>query len=104
MLYRHQAKTEKTEGGFLSFLFPRSVWSHPDAWLDVRYFFFHGLIGHFLLFGCITAGILAGIELSIGTETYEQLTRHAAPNSGFASLAIAVIALLIITFLSLIHI
>ncbi|MDX1461164.1 MAG: sterol desaturase family protein [Xanthomonadales bacterium] len=29
---------------FATFLFPRSVWSQPSAWLDVRYFFFHNFI------------------------------------------------------------
>ena len=43
---------------FLSFLFPRYVWRHPSAWLDVRYFFFHSLIGHFLMLG-LTAGAAA---------------------------------------------
>lgn len=49
------ALTEKT---FLRFLFPRHVWSHPSAWLDVRYFFFHKLIGHFLV-------VLVGTGLSV---------------------------------------
>ena len=37
--------------GFLAFLFPKTVWSHPSAWLDVRYFFFHRITGHFLVAG-----------------------------------------------------
>ncbi len=28
-------------GAFFRFLFPKEVWSHTSAWLDVRYFFFH---------------------------------------------------------------
>jgi sterol desaturase/sphingolipid hydroxylase (fatty acid hydroxylase superfamily) len=40
-------------GSFVAFLFPKSVWAHPSAWLDLRYFFFHKLIGHFLLFGLL---------------------------------------------------
>jgi sterol desaturase/sphingolipid hydroxylase (fatty acid hydroxylase superfamily) len=42
-------------GSFLRFLFPKHVWEHPSAWLDVKYFFFHQLIGHFLLIG-LSAG------------------------------------------------
>jgi sterol desaturase/sphingolipid hydroxylase (fatty acid hydroxylase superfamily) len=42
---------EAEGGGFLSFLFPRKVWSHPSAWLDLRYFFFHKIIGHFFVLG-----------------------------------------------------
>jgi len=40
-LYRKQKSKEK----FTAFLFPKTVWGHPSAWLDLRYFFFHGLIG-----------------------------------------------------------
>lgn len=36
---------------FLGFLFPKRVWDNPSAWLDVRYFFFHRLTGHFLVTG-----------------------------------------------------
>jgi sterol desaturase/sphingolipid hydroxylase (fatty acid hydroxylase superfamily) len=36
---------------FIRFLFPKSVWSHPSAWLDLRYFFFHRITGHFLVTG-----------------------------------------------------
>ncbi len=39
------------ETSFLRFLFPASVWSTPSAWLDIRYFFFHQLIGKFLMLG-----------------------------------------------------
>ncbi len=33
---------------FLGFLFPKRIWDHPSAWLDVRYFFFHQITGHFV--------------------------------------------------------
>ena len=46
---------EDERGSFLRFLLPKHVWSHPSAWLDVRYFIFHHLIGHFLLFGVMAA-------------------------------------------------
>lgn len=42
---------EDEQKSFIRFLLPAHVWSHPSAWLDVRYFFFHHLIGHFLMFG-----------------------------------------------------
>ncbi len=45
-----EVEGEKT---FLGFLFPKKVWKHPSAWLDVRYFFFHMLIGHFLMLGLL---------------------------------------------------
>jgi sterol desaturase/sphingolipid hydroxylase (fatty acid hydroxylase superfamily) len=52
-LFVYQAARRRGEGerSFLRFLFPRHVWQHPSAWLDLRYFFFHMLVGHFLLLG-----------------------------------------------------
>lgn len=42
---------ENTEKSFVRFLFPKHVWQHPSAWLDLRYFFFHRIFGHFLILG-----------------------------------------------------
>jgi sterol desaturase/sphingolipid hydroxylase (fatty acid hydroxylase superfamily) len=50
-VYRAARRRGNAEGSFLRFLFPRHVWQHPSAWLDLRYFFFHMLIGHFLMIG-----------------------------------------------------
>jgi sterol desaturase/sphingolipid hydroxylase (fatty acid hydroxylase superfamily) len=47
---RRDGKQDK-EASFLRFLFPRHVWNNPSAWLDIRYFFFHQLIGKFLMLG-----------------------------------------------------
>ncbi len=33
---------------FFRFLFPKEVWNHRSAWLDVRYFFFHQLFRVYL--------------------------------------------------------
>lgn len=33
-----------TRDGFWRFCFPREVWSHPSAWLDVRYFLVHQVV------------------------------------------------------------
>ncbi len=61
-VYRRLRRSRSDEAGsFLSFLFPKRVWSHPSAWLDVRYFFFHQLTGHFLATSTgvfATAGVL----------------------------------------------
>jgi len=62
VLYIRRKSTES----FIDFLFPQSVWSKPGAWLDVRYFFFHGLIGHFLLFGISTTAYGIGILIGSG--------------------------------------
>ncbi len=52
LVYRKiRQRGTSTARSFLRFLFPKEVWRHPSAWLDVRYFFFHQLIGHFLMVG-----------------------------------------------------
>lgn len=65
--------------GFLRFLFPRHVWSNPSAWLDVRYFFFHKLLGHALLMGVTVAATAWGYALvtggsSLGRDVTDELS------------------------------
>ena len=47
--------------GFFRFCFPTWVWSHPSAWLDVRYFLFHGVFRGMLILvsGLISVGGIA---------------------------------------------
>lgn len=60
---------------FLKFLFPAHVWSHPSAWLDVRYFFFHHLIGHFLQFGFLAACTTWSFALVTDGESLAEMAR-----------------------------
>jgi sterol desaturase/sphingolipid hydroxylase (fatty acid hydroxylase superfamily) len=53
---------------FVGFLFPRRVWDHPSAWLDVRYFFFHRMTGHFLVTGGGVFATVAMLMLLTGFE------------------------------------
>lgn len=46
--------------GFISFLFPKKVWGTSSAWLDVRYFFFHQILGK-LVYGIIIAVTMNGL-------------------------------------------
>jgi hypothetical protein len=46
---RSKLRMISEEETFLRFLFPKKVWSHPSAWLDLRYFFFHSFFGKFLI-------------------------------------------------------
>ncbi|MEM9499967.1 MAG: sterol desaturase family protein, partial [Pseudomonadota bacterium] len=59
-----RARLSSDETSFLRFLFPRKVWRHPSAWLDLRYFFFHNLTGKFLALsfgaGCTALGFWLG--------------------------------------------
>ncbi|MBT8154866.1 sterol desaturase family protein [Epibacterium ulvae] len=65
----HRArKSAETPDSFVAFLFPKSVWGHPSAWLDVRYFFFHKLIGHFLMFGLLAGAAAMVFRLMTGVS------------------------------------
>ncbi|SEL38759.1 Sterol desaturase/sphingolipid hydroxylase, fatty acid hydroxylase superfamily [Roseovarius azorensis] len=74
---------------FLGFLLPRRVWSHPSAWLDVRYFFFHKLIGHFLLFGVMAACSAWAYALVTGGESLAEAARIGDTRSGTGAYVIA---------------
>ena len=70
--------TELAQESFLTFLFPRKVWSHPSAWLDLRYMVFHRVLSHFLLLGVGAWAVAAGFRLTSGgmsvTEAVSQGT------------------------------
>jgi sterol desaturase/sphingolipid hydroxylase (fatty acid hydroxylase superfamily) len=51
---------EAAKGSFVEYLFPKSVWSHPSAWLDLRYALFHRILMQSLL------GALGGVSLVLG--------------------------------------
>ena len=74
-----RAAAAREEGGenqnFLKFLLPQHVWSHPSAWLDVRYFFFHHLIGHFLLFGVLAGCTTWAYALVTGGANLAEMAR-----------------------------
>ncbi|MBF9032744.1 hypothetical protein HKCCE2091_00690 [Rhodobacterales bacterium HKCCE2091] len=59
---------EAAKGSFLRFLFPRHVWSHPSAWLDLRYALFHKVVSHFLLLGLTGFAISLGYRIATGGE------------------------------------
>jgi sterol desaturase/sphingolipid hydroxylase (fatty acid hydroxylase superfamily) len=46
-------------GSFWRFCFPREVWRHPSAWLDVRYFFVHQIV-RVWIYGGLSVGIALG--------------------------------------------
>jgi sterol desaturase/sphingolipid hydroxylase (fatty acid hydroxylase superfamily) len=58
VFHRSRRTTQEESKTFLAFLFPKRVWNHPSAWLDVRYFFFHRMTGHFLVTG---GGVFASV-------------------------------------------
>lgn len=95
---RHQ-KRDSLNGNFLAFLFPKSVWKNPSAWLDLRYFFFHGLIGKFLMLGIGTSTFLAGINLTVGLEQYGDFSTI-SPHGPVLSFMIGALALIFVALSS----
>jgi sterol desaturase/sphingolipid hydroxylase (fatty acid hydroxylase superfamily) len=76
-VYRRVRATRSEEAkSFLQFLFPAKVWRHPSAWLDLRYFFFHQLIGHFLMLGLSAAAAAGMFQLVTGFDGF-----HAASDA-----------------------
>jgi sterol desaturase/sphingolipid hydroxylase (fatty acid hydroxylase superfamily) len=64
--------TALAQGSFLTFLFPRKVWDHPSAWLDLRYMVFHRVVVHFLLLGLGGWAVAAGFRLTSGGMSVTQ--------------------------------
>lgn len=86
-------------GSFRAFLFPKQVWSNPTAWLDVRYFFFHGLIGHFLLKGIGLMFLASGLYWSAGIEPGTEVA-SASMYSTNLSLVIAIVFFFVLALVS----
>jgi len=83
-VYRHGARKMQRDGhgedapkSFIGYLFPKQVWGHPSAWLDVRYFFFHKLIGHFLIFGLLMMMMGQSFSWITGESLLEFINRTA---------------------------
>jgi sterol desaturase/sphingolipid hydroxylase (fatty acid hydroxylase superfamily) len=74
---------------FLRFLFPASVWRHPSAWLDVRYFFFHSFLGNFALLGVSFAATLFVFQLLTGFDGLDDI-RNATVLDGWQGVALAI--------------
>ena len=67
---------EAANGSFLQFLFPKSVWSHPSAWLDLRYVFFHKIAVHFLLLGLGGFATAAAYRFTSGGQSIADIVRQ----------------------------
>lgn len=73
---------ELAQGSFLRFLFPRRVWDHPSAWLDLRYMVFHKVISHFLLLGVGAWAVAAGFRLTSGGMSISEVVNRSASSGG----------------------
>ena len=89
----------KPGGSFREFVLPKSVWSHPQAWLDVRYFFFHGLIGHFIIHGVSAASYVAGVYMGLGVDGPDALN-PTSPYGPMMTVAVMGAVVLIVTLVN----
>jgi sterol desaturase/sphingolipid hydroxylase (fatty acid hydroxylase superfamily) len=86
---------------FIGFLFPRRVWGHPSAWLDVRYFFFHRITGHFLVASggvFATTGVLLLLTGGAGLTDTADTTILTGWSAVAASVVFMVIAVIVADF------
>ena len=67
---------EAASGSFLQFLFPKSVWSHPSAWLDLRYVFFHKIVVHFLLLGLAGFSTAVAYRIASGGQSIADIVKQ----------------------------
>jgi len=92
-------RKSKSEDGLFRFIFPKSVWSNPSAWLDVRYFFFHGMIGHFLVHLFTASLFVFTLSLTLNMETLEGLA-DIETISTVHRWTMAILALIVITIVN----
>jgi len=74
---------------FLRFLFPKSVWSHPSAWLDLRFFIVHQFTGKLVYAGLITVVMGAVFWFITGGDSLADVFKASTlPSAGdfFASI------------------
>jgi sterol desaturase/sphingolipid hydroxylase (fatty acid hydroxylase superfamily) len=84
-LIRREHNSEVARRGFLQFLFPKEVWSHKSAWLDVRYFFFHQML-RLVIYGTFTVAIsktvfdftIEASSTALGPDPFFDLAKQSA--------------------------
>ncbi|QGX97267.1 sterol desaturase family protein [Roseovarius faecimaris] len=91
----HKYHKAQSAGGFLSFLFPREVWSHPSAWLDLRYFLFHKCIGHFFFFVALTGCTAWAFALVTGGMNLADMATEGDAHRGSSDYLIALAYMLV---------
>lgn len=64
---RSPTPTAEPHTGLVEFLFPKSVWRTPSAWLDVRYFFLHQILRVFVYgaFAAATTTWAFGVSIAL---------------------------------------
>ncbi|MEP3655375.1 MAG: sterol desaturase family protein [Litorimonas sp.] len=91
-------RKSKSKEGLFRFIFPKSVWDHPSAWLDVRYFLFHGLIGHFIVHLLTAGAFVLGITYTMSLENFQNLGSAEDVNIAYRSVIAALGLILMAVF------
>lgn len=94
---------EAANGSFLHFLFPRSVWSHPSAWLDLRYVFFHKVVSHFLLAAVWAFALASSYRLVSGGQLLGDLVHQgnkSTLNDWLIAAVYMIVAMLLLDFVA----
>ena len=88
-VYLRQANGKPAqERSFLRFLLPKHVWSHPSAWLDLRYFFFNQIFGKMLSFALIAATLNYTFQWASGGLNLLEAAK-AAPETSLSRFALS---------------
>jgi len=87
--------------GLFSFIFPRKVWSHPSAWVDVRYFIPHQLVRlliyvnfSILVISLSSNSIVVGLQELAGVSSLSVVSPSNIP----LGICYAVVAIIVIDF------
>ena len=94
-----QRKMTTDETSFLRFLFPKKVWSHPSAWLDLRYYVFNGLLARFALLGISVATTALAYKLFSGGHNFSEVAGQSSVGWGW-DLVISITYMFIVLFVS----
>ncbi|WP_411892605.1 sterol desaturase family protein [Yoonia sp. SDW83-1] len=99
-VYHRYSKTDagaepRTLGSFLRFLVPKSVWGHPSAWLDLRFFLVNQFTGKLLyvsLTGATTAFVFYWVT---GGISFVDVIK-ASEMPGFSDVVISLIYMFVV--------
>lgn len=74
--------------GFINYLFPKYIWRHPSAWLDVRYFFFHQIFRLVVYGAFLTAVLNFAFQFTTGSSNP---VNPVSPEPGISNIIISLI-------------
>ncbi|MEM9319684.1 MAG: sterol desaturase family protein [Pseudomonadota bacterium] len=72
---------DAASGSFLQFLFPKRVWSHPSAWLDLRYALFHKTVSNALMISVTAVAVVIGYHTASGGAPFSEILHGSQPAS-----------------------